>query len=62
MIISMRGLEPKIEQKKILEVVGDVNLIRKKLTAKPGFTVAFLLSDKDLKVYVSPDKELCSQD
>lgn len=55
MIISMRELGPKIEQKKILEVVGDVNLIRKKLTAKPGFIVAFFLSDKDLKVYVSPD-------
>ena len=43
------------EQKKLVEVVGNVDLARKKLTAKPGFIIAFLLSDKDFKVYVSPD-------
>jgi len=50
----MMESEPKIEQKSFIEVVGDVNLIRKKLTAKPGFSVAFLLC-KDFKVYVSSD-------
>ena len=45
----------KIEQKNFIKVVGDVNLIRKKLTARPGFSVAFLLCKKDFKVYVSSD-------
>jgi len=46
---------PNIEQKSFIEVIGNVNLTRKKLTAKPGFGVAFLLCKKDFKVYVSPD-------
>lgn len=51
----MKESAPKIEQKDFLEVVGDLGLIRKKLTAKPPFSIAFLLSDVDLKIYVSPD-------
>lgn len=41
-----------MEQKKFLEVVGNLDLIRKKLQA--GFGVAFLLC-KNFKIYISPD-------
>ena len=51
----MKESRSRIEQKKLIEVVGDLNLTRRKLTEKPGLAVAFLLSDKDFKVYVSPD-------
>ena len=51
----MKESGPRVEQKKLIEVVGDLSLTRRKLTAKQKFSVAFLLSDKDLKVYVSPD-------
>ena len=51
----MKESIPQVEQKKFIEVVGNLSLTRKKLTSKTKFAVAFLLSDKDLKVYVSPD-------
>ncbi len=44
---------PRPEQKKLIEVCGDVDLARRKLKAK--LTIAFLLSKRDLKVYVSSD-------
>jgi len=50
----MKESKPKIEQKKFMEVVGDVGSTRKKLTA--GFALAFFLA-KDLKIYVSPNND-----
>jgi hypothetical protein len=49
----MKETGPRTEQKKFIEVVGNLDLIRRKL--KANFGVAFLLSEKDFKVYVSPD-------
>lgn len=51
----MKESRPQLEQKNLIEVVGNLDLIRKKLTKKPGFAIAFLLSNKDFKIYVSPD-------
>jgi hypothetical protein len=50
----MKESKPRVEQEKFMEVVGDLGLTRKRLTA--GFALAFFLAN-DFKVYVSSDND-----